>query len=113
MTPLKLLLACAVLASGAAAADPAPDLLVAERSPLPPHPSLYSFADVVRLTLGAAAPAGPAAPPAPLRVTSVQPAAAEPRFSIEPVREPGRWRLLVSGLALAGWVARRRLVNAL
>ena len=94
MTPLKLLLACAVLASGAAAADPAPDLLVAERSPLPPHPSLYSFADVVRLTLGAAAPAGP-------------------RFSIEPVREPGRWLLLVSGLALAGWVARRRLVNAL
>ena len=34
-------------------------------------------------------------------------------FSIVALPDPGRWLLLLSGLALAGWVARRRLSNSL
>src|SRR5688500_10362500 len=78
-----------------------------------PHPQLVSFADMVRLSAGAPLVAEPAAAQVPLRVTFVQPVAAEPRFSIRPVREPEHWLLLFSGLALAGWVAHRRLVSPL
>jgi len=101
MRPVLFLLACAALAAGAHAAEPVP------------HPELASFADMVRLSAGAPLLAEPAAAHAPLRVTFVQAAAAEPRFSIRAVREPGRWILLLSGLAAAGWVAHRRLVSPL
>jgi hypothetical protein len=79
----------------------------------PSHPELYSFADVYRLAVGEAAPAAEAFEAAPVRV-SIEPAApASPRFS---VRRPGpveQWLLFLSGLAAAGWVAHRRLVNPL
>ncbi len=95
------LCACAALACGAARAEPAP------------HPELVSFADMLRLSAGAPLLPGPAIAQAPVRVTFVQPAAAEPRFAVRTVREPANWMLLVSGLALAGWVAHRRLVSQL
>jgi hypothetical protein len=77
---------------------------------LPAHPALYSFADIYRLTVGGAPlPHAPIAD-APLRVAAVQPApAAELQFSVVRMPEPRGWMLLLAGLALAGWVARRRL----
>jgi hypothetical protein len=92
-------------------------------APLPAHASLYSFSDVFRLTAGsmplAESPLAPAqgAPvalpvstaPAPSHPAPAAQAEAEYRFSIGSVPEPRRWLLILSGLALAGWVARRRL----
>jgi hypothetical protein len=46
-------------------------------------------------------------------VAMVRLSAAAPRFSIRAVHEPEGWVLLFSGLALAGWVAHRRLVSPL
>lgn len=70
--------------------------------------SQYSFADLYRLAV-----AGPltAFPPtvsgdAPIRTATVQPAA---QFSVAEAPEPQPWVLLLSGAALAIWVARRRL----
>ena len=60
-----------------------------------------------------ALPAGSAAE-TPIRVAAPQPqAAAEPRFSVSAARQPDAWLLLLAGLALAGWVAHRRLVHSL
>jgi hypothetical protein len=110
MKLLKLLfLGIAFAAGNATAADSG----VRERAA--PHTALYSFVDVFRLTV-----AGPMAvtPPesateAPIRVAAPQAPAAEPRFSIAGPRQPDKWLLLVAGLALAGWVAHRRLVHSL
>jgi hypothetical protein len=93
-------LALLAFAGSAPALDPAQDP-AALYAPLPAHASLYTFADVFRLTAGGAAM--PEYPPAP-----AQPQAAY-TFSIGAVPRPERWLLIVSGLALAGWVARRRL----
>jgi hypothetical protein len=80
------------------------------------HPELYSFADVYRLTVGGPV-TGPltidAAPEAPVRVAVAQAQPAEPRFTVTPLPQPDRWLLIVAGLALAGWVAHRRLVHSL
>lgn len=77
-----------------------------------PHPAMYSFADVYRLTLSGAALSGLptlAISESPVRVAAAQPVAApEISFSIAAVPEPRGW-LLLSGLALALWVARRRM----
>jgi hypothetical protein len=95
-------------------------------APLPAHASLYSFSDVFRLTAGsmplAESPLAPAqgtpvalpvsaapAPSHPAPAAQAAQAEAEYRFSIGSVPEPRRWLLILSGLALAGWVARRRL----
>jgi len=95
-------------------------------------PTLTSFADLYRLTVSGAQPAPVAAVPAEaesraepaLRPISTEapPArtaftvAAPPQlagyaFSIGHVPEPQRWLLLLSGLAAAAWVARRRLYS--
>ena len=103
MRALVLLIVCACAAPLAAARAAAPAA----------HPQLASFADMVRLSAAAPVVGEPVAAQAPLRVTFVQPLAAEPRISVRPVREPERWLLLFSGLALAGWVAHRRLVSPL
>jgi hypothetical protein len=77
------------------------------------QPSQYSFADLYRLTVpGPAAAAFPAgfsmvpAADAPIRVAT---APAHAQFSIAEVKEPELWLLLLAGIALAAWVARRRL----
>ena len=86
--------------------------------PAPQHPSLYSFADVYRLTV-----AGPMGglpivetPEAPIRVavqTAVHSSSPEARFSVAPAPQPDTWLLVLAGLAAAGWVAHRRLVRSL
>ena len=85
-----------------------------QRGPAP-QPSQYSFADLYRLTVaGPASVAGPAAPgflivsanDAPVRVAA---APLPAQFSVADAPKPELWLLLLSGLAAAVWVARRRL----
>jgi hypothetical protein len=81
-----------------------------------PNPALYSFADVYRLTV-AGPMAGPrpldTAPDAPIRVAVAQARTPEPRFTVSPLPQPDKWLLILAGVALAGWVAHRRLVHTL
>jgi hypothetical protein len=110
MKLLKLLLLGIALAAGNAMADDARLQRAA------PHPALYSFVDVFRLTVSGPMGAMPAesAAEAPIRVAAPQAqAVAEPRFSIGAARRTDTWPLLLAGLALAGWVAHRRLVHSL
>jgi len=113
MKALFIGLAFAVCA--AAAGEPA-SLHSTIASQPPAHPPLYSFVDVYRLTV-AGPMAGPppleTAPEAPIRVAAPQAQAPEPRFSIAAATQPDKWLLLLAGLALAGWVAHRRLAHAL
>jgi hypothetical protein len=121
-----LSLALLAFAGSAAALESAQDA-TALHAPLPAHASLYTFADVFRLTAGGAAmPEYPAAPTVqgtqntqniPVALASAPAPTASPAgepqapytFSIGAVPRPERWLLILSGLALAGWVARRRL----
>ena len=88
-------------------------------------PALYSFTDLYRLTVQGA-PLASAAPVEPLlRPVSTEPLPARYAFSIATptalaggyafsigaLPEPGRWLLVLSGLATAAWVARRRLYS--
>ena len=116
MKTFRLLVSAAVLAAVPAMAAPAAADFSAFSSVVPAAtpPGLYSFADVYRLTVNGAGPALAgieAAGEAPIRVAAPQAAGTEPRFSIAPVREPERWLLFLAGLALAGWVAHRRLTH--
>ena len=82
------------------------------------HPSLYSFNDIYRLTVNGPvlAPVGaslPAAEANAVRVASAQPAAEDFRFTITPIPGPGRWPLILAGLAAVAWVAHRRLTRPL
>ena len=82
----------------------------------PANPALYSFADVYRLTVNgpmASSLAMDAAPEAPVRVAVAQAQPAEPRFTVRPLTQPDKWLLVFAGLALAGWVAHRRLVHTI
>ena len=78
-----------------------------------PLPAQYSFNDLYRLTVGkprAGLEAGAPQTEAPVRVALVQAVAAvEPRFTVRQFPTPGGWLLALAGLALAGWVAHRRL----
>ncbi len=86
-------------------------------------PSLVSFADLYRITVTgriamygwpAALSFAEATPEPQLRVAALSAdALAEPRFTISPVPGPGRWMLLLAGVAAFGWVAHRRLSRAL
>lgn len=112
---MKTLLIGLALAGAAAAVEPGSFHAATIGAP-PPHPALYSFVDVYRLTVAGAMAGLPlveTAPEAPIRVAVAQGAAAEARFSVGAVREPDKWLLLLAGLALAGWVAHRRLVHSL
>jgi len=110
MKLLKLLFLGIALAAAPALADSARPQRPAQ------HPALYSFVDVFRLTVSGPMGALPAETAAemPIRVAAPQAqAAAEPRFSVSAPRQPDKWLLLLAGLALAGWVAHRRLVHSL
>src|SRR3954468_18653994 len=80
--------------------------------------ALYSFSDVYRLTVSGPegvldSSADAALVDLPMRVVAAEPPAAAYVFSISGVKEPERWLLVLTGLALAAWVARRRLVQAI
>jgi hypothetical protein len=84
--------------------------------PPPSSPALYSFVDVYRLTVAGAMAGFPLlenAADAPIRVAVAHGAGAESSFSVAAVPQPDKWLLLLAGLALAGWVAHRRLVHTL
>lgn len=113
---MRILIALVLMlaAFGSAAADTFQDALRPPSSTTSPtHPSLYSFADVYRFTVSGAATGGPLVMPttdAAIRVAATQPAGTpELQFSVVSIPEPERWLLLLSGLLLATWVARRRL----
>ena len=121
MKPIRslLLAALALFTLGTAAGDtlrfdvPA-GLYGASQTPA----AFYSFSDVYRLTVSG--PEGVLDPSAdaalvdlPMRVVAAEPPAAAYVFSISGVKEPERWLLVLTGLALAAWVARRRLVQAI
>lgn len=97
----RLLIACSLAAAAPAALAAGPD------------PQLYSFTDIARLTEAGLLEARLAAPdPAEPRLRlAAGPVEAEPRFAVGPL-EPGRWVLLLAGLAAAAWVAHRRLAHA-
>lgn len=84
-----------------------------------PHPTMASFADVYRMAVGAQESLAfeeavkARASEAAVRVSagSAAPAEAEMQVRVTPAREPHFWLLILSGLALAGWVAHRRLVH--
>jgi hypothetical protein len=118
---MKTLLIClAFVVSAAAAGEPASFHSSIAAQP-PAHPPLYSFVDVYRLTVAgpmAGLPPLETVPGVPIRVAAPQTPepqaqAAEPRFSIAAATQPDKWLLLLAGLALAGWVAHRRLAHAL
>jgi hypothetical protein len=103
------------LAGAAAAAEPVSFQAGAQATytAAPVHPLRYSFVDVYHLTVAGAMAGEPrdGIGPEPVRVAMAP--AAEPRFSIVPVRQPEKWLLVLAGLALAGWVAHRRLTHPL
>ena len=113
---MKPLLIAFAFAAGAAAPQPSSFHSAAEGlGSAQTHPALYSFVDVYRLTVAGAMGALPASDGAPdaVRVASPQPQLAEPRFSISPLPRPDKGLLILAGLALAGWVAHRRLTHTL
>ncbi|HET7366696.1 MAG TPA: hypothetical protein VFJ70_24230 [Burkholderiales bacterium] len=90
---LSVALACAMSHAG-------------EESP----PALYSFADLYRITVSAPPSTALAFAEPQVHLAAREPeVAAAPRFSVTPVSGPGRWALVLAGLAAAGWVAHRRL----
>jgi hypothetical protein len=112
---MRSLLLGVLFAGSALAAQPDTFQSGAHAAP-PVPPAMYSFADVYRLTVG-----GPMAgmapldtsPDAPIRVAVAQAQPAGPRFTITQVPQPDKWLLILAGVALAGWVAHRRLAHAL
>jgi hypothetical protein len=114
MKPLKLLLLGLAIAFPAAGTEPTFKSLAT--NPAATHPALYSFVDVYRLTVSGAATGFPpldGALDAPVRVAAGPAAGAELRFLVSAVPQPDKWLLLIAGVALAGWVAHRRLVHSL
>jgi hypothetical protein len=116
---MKTLLIGLLLASTGALAAPEPSSFESETVALPPtHPAMYSFVDVYHLTvagpMAGGLPSLDSALETPIRVAAgATQLAAGPRFSVSPGRQPDKWLLLLAGLALAGWVAHRRLAHTL
>jgi hypothetical protein len=72
------------------------------------HPSLYSFSELHRLAVSGPAAGFSIVPAsdAPMRTATTQPSA---QFSVSEASQPPLGLLLLSGVAAAMWVARRRL----
>jgi len=78
----------------------------------------YSFSDVYRLTVSGAegtldSPGDAVLAELPMRVVAAEAPTAAYAFSITGVKGHERWLLVLTGLALSAWVARRRLVQAI
>ena len=110
---MKILIAILVVVATAFNAAAADSFQASVNAAAPTHPALYSFADVYRLTVSGAAPSmgqGGTFLDSPIRVAVNQSGfSPDAQFSIVGVSQPGGWLLLLSGLVLAVWVARRRL----
>jgi hypothetical protein len=85
--------------------------------PAATHPSLYSFADVYRLTV-AGEPFGGfrfSESATPIRLASQTVISVsetpEPRFSVSAPRDGQLWALGLAGLFACAWVAHRRLAS--
>jgi MYXO-CTERM domain-containing protein len=109
--PTLLFSLSVLLAPAAGAADESFHGAVQRGAAVPP--AQHSFSDLYRLAVTSGA--GPALPTgasgeAPLRTATAQ---APAQFSVSDASEPGLGLLLLSGLAAATWVARRRLGYAL
>lgn len=112
---MKPLLIGLALAGAAAATDPASFQSGTHAAP-PAQPSMYSFADVYRLTLAGpmgGLPALDGATDTAIRVAVAPARELEPRFAVKQLREPDKWLLVLAAVAFAGWVAHRRLVHSL
>jgi hypothetical protein len=102
-------LALLVFAGSAAALDAAQyPLAPAAQSTQAMQNSTQAMQNIaVALPAAVAAAAAPVQPPATASTPALPQASYT--FSIGAVPEPKSWLLVLSGLALAGWVARRRL----
>ena len=112
---MKPLLIGLVFVGATVASDPASFHSGMHAAP-PAQPSMYSFADVYRLTLAGpmgGLPALDGATDAAIRVAVAPARELEPRFTVKPLREPDKWLLVIAAVAFAGWVAHRRLVHSL
>ncbi len=120
MKPIRplLFIALALFMAGAAAGDALRfEVPAGVYGPAQTPAAFYSFSDVYRLTVagpeGVEAATDAALVELPMRVVAAEAPAAAYVFSISGVKEPERWLLVLTGLALAAWVARRRLVQAI
>ena len=106
----RTLLSLAFLAAGTAVAAEAPLLAFEQRLPAATHPSMYSFAEVYRLTLTGEPYAAQrwAESQTQLRLVS-RGAPPELHFAVSTPRDSQRWALALAGLAACAWVAHRRL----
>jgi hypothetical protein len=98
----RLVIAC--IAAGCATAAAADD-----------RSALYSFNDLYRLTVNGTIPELPPTQMGEVRVAQAEPVSAPTEFTFTntPVQGPGRWPLLLAGLAACAWVAHRRLTRPL
>lgn len=111
----SLFLPLLALAALPALAGEAPVLAGEGAAPRATHPSLYSFAEVYRLTV-AGEPLGGfrfADVETQIRVAAAPAAKGTPelRFSVSAPHDGGRWALLLAGLSTCAWVAHRRLAS--
>jgi MYXO-CTERM domain-containing protein len=118
---LRLSLLALALASFAGAAEaaallsgPGPlNAAFADPSSVDPSFADLSFADLYRLATASGLPQPAAAPaqgiPVSFSVRPVVPQQAGFVFSTGSAPQPGRWPMVLAGLAAAAWVARRRL----
>lgn len=111
----------ASLGALAAPAAPAAEPLLSFESgaPAATHPTLYSFADLYRLTVAGGPFGGFRFTPAQAQIRVASQAAAfdaaeappELRFAVSAPRNSERWALLLAGVFACAWVAHRRLAS--
>jgi len=111
----SLFLPLIALAALPALAAEEPLLAFEAALPAATHPSLYSFADVYRLTVSGEPFAGFrfAEAETQIRAAAAPATSGEPelRFSVSAPHDGGRWALLLAGLITCAWVAHRRLAS--
>lgn len=116
LTSLALSLAASAASAASAPAREAALLPFEAGAPAATPPALYSFADLVRLTV-AVQPFGGLRPDASVpdshahvRVVS-ETRLPEIGFAVAAPRDGGRWALALAGLFACAWVAHRRLAS--
>jgi hypothetical protein len=116
----SLVLSLAGIAPGTAATAGSALLPFEAAAPAATPPSLYSFAELYRVTVAGQ----PFAQASDAQPVDVQPPDVQPRvrvvsesrladfsFAVSPPREGQRWALVLAGLFACAWVAHRRLAS--